>query len=139
MHCACNMFADGYWKQIRAGPDIQQPLLQYSGRGSGWVTKTYKHRQLNTNKCLSQWALREVLQCAIYSAERQHLCFWQLAVVTTLLLLKSWQHTQTYICKQLRVNTNLNKGSNITHSYIHQHRNMEHAQDGICMEILLNW
>lgn len=62
---------------------------------------------------MSQEAFREVLQCAIYSAERQQMCFGQLAVVTTLLALnstESWQHTQTYICKLLTVNTNLNKG-----------------------------
>lgn len=33
-----NMYADGYWIQIWERPDIQQLLLQLSGRGSGWTT-----------------------------------------------------------------------------------------------------
>lgn len=42
-----NMYADGYWIQIRARPDIQQPLLQLSERESGWATHKHTHMYLS--------------------------------------------------------------------------------------------
>lgn len=118
---ACNMYADGYWTQIRTRPDIQKLLLQFSGRESGWITQTHKYRQLNTHTraCLSSfWA---VFQCAISSAERPQICLWNLAFMTTSSVLYSnyrWQHTRkhtrlhapTHTRRKLSVHTKLNIG-----------------------------
>ncbi len=93
-----NMYADGYWIQIRARPDIQQLLLQFSGRKSGWPHKhTHTDNWTHTCTCLSSfWA---VFQCAISSAERPQSCLWNLAFMTAWSVPYSnyrWQHTRTH-------------------------------------------
>lgn len=70
---ACNMYADGYWIQIRTRPDIQKLLLQFSGRESGWITQTHKYRQLNTHARLSQQFLGSFPVCYILSRKTTNL------------------------------------------------------------------
>lgn len=131
-----NTYADGYWIQIRARPDIQQPLLQLSARESGWAT----HKHTHTCACLSSfWA---VFQCAISSAERPQSCFWNLAFMTTWLVPYSnyrWQHTRTHsnlhaltkrhthTYKKLSAHTKLSIGGllhTLRYSHTHEHTGM---------------
>ena len=70
-----NMSVDGYWIQIRARrPDIQQLLLQSSGRGSGWATRihthTYIHTHIHTHTLVS--AVFGQFSSVLYPQQRDH-------------------------------------------------------------------
>lgn len=131
-----NMYADGYWMQIRAKArhSATTVVVQWEGK---WVsnTNTHTHRQTteHTHTCLSSfWA---VFQCAISSAERPQSCLWNLAFMTAWSVPYSnyrWQHacTQTYMHTNLhahtrththgksRVKTELNIGD-LLHTHMH--------------------
>lgn len=65
-----NMYADGYWIPTEARPDIQQWLLQFSGRGSERTnthTCTLTHRDTTKQTYLSQQFLGSFPVCYILS------------------------------------------------------------------------